>query len=222
LTGHTTRVTAVAASPLADTAASADESGVVLFHDIRAPKPTATLRTPARATVAFDEQGIVVAVAADAAHVKIFSAKAPGGDAQFPAPVVELALGPAFGGAVRPDALAFEPAGRWLAAAGGGALAVLDAFRSQPPLAVARPGPPPPGCPPLRPAFSPDGEYVASGCDDCAVRAWRVRDGGAPPPAAEWAGHADAPSALAWAPGRHLVAAGCHALALWAPGGGGV
>lgn len=212
----------VSFSPTRDAAASADTSGAVLWWDVRSPGPTARLDAPSRATVAFDEQGLVVAVAADGSGVRLFSA------AELSrGPFLTLPLGtPAGFGTAPPDRLAFDGAGRSLVASGGGALAVVDAFRGGPPLLCARPGPPPPGTPPLTPAFSPDGRVVLSGCHDCALRAWRLPEEGsvAPPggsPVAravkEWHGHSDAPAALAWAPGKALVAAGCHALALWQP-----
>jgi len=221
-------VACVSFSPTADTAASADAAGRVLWWDLRSPGPVASLDAPARAAVAFDEQGLVVGVAGSGAGVHLYSAAelARG-------PFLTLPLGPPAGfGAAAPDRLAFDARGRALVATGGGSLAVVDAFRGGAPLLRAVPGPPPPGCPPLTPAFSPDGGVVVSGCHDCAIRAWRLpEDGGAaaaaaaatpgglPPsrPVAEWTGHSDAPAALAWAPGKALVAAGCHALALWQP-----
>lgn len=91
----------------------------------------------------------------------------------------------------------------------------------------------------LTPAWSPCGRYVISGCSDGAIRAWKVRGravggGGAataaangtpgggpvtPAPSATWLGHAEAPSALAWAPRTQMAASGDNsALALWVPG----
>ena len=155
-----------------------------------------------------------------------------------------------------PDRLIFSPDGDAIAVAGGGGLLVLDSFTGN---VIARllPGAPPPSnkvdgddfassssssssYTALTPAWSPCGRYVASGCSDGAIRAWKVRGRGGggggggsrgpvtPAPSASWVGHAEAPGALAWAPRTQMVASGdATALALWVPtncggeGGGG-
>ena len=164
LTGHTAPVSCVSFSPTRDAVASADSSGAVLWWDVRSPGPTARLDAPSRATVAFDEQGLIVAVAADGSGVRLFSA------AELSrGPFLTLPLGtPAGFGTAPPDRLAFDGAGRSLVASGGGALAVVDAFRGGPPPPVRAPRPAPPRHPAPHPGIHP-GRQVR------AVRVPRLR-----------------------------------------------
>ena len=86
--------------------------------------------------------------------------------------------------------------------------------------AAAQPLPPARAPPGGQAAFSPDDNYVLSGCANGTIGAWGsgATRSTAGTHAAVWAGGGGQPSVLRWAPTRQCVAAaGGGALALWVP-----
>jgi COMPASS component SWD2 len=241
--GHTAPVTSLALSPLNDTLFSAGLDDTVRAWDLRSPECAAVMAVPGTPTVATDRQGLIFAVGVAGGVIKLFDMRnyeaGPFSTYSVASSAGASAAGGGGGnGSGAPGAptgfasLAFSPAGVLLAATAGPDLWVLDAFTGDartrvttgmgagvPPAAESpSPSPPPPRG--GQAAFSPDDNYVLSGCHNGTVGVWgsgAVRAAGGAQ-AAVWAGGGAPPTVLHWSPRRQCVAAaGEGALALWVP-----
>lgn len=226
--GHTASLTSLALSPLTDTLFSASLDDTVRAWDLRSPECAAAMAVPGTPTVATDRQGLIFAVGVAGGVIKLFDMRNYEAGPFSTYAVHAAGGGPGAGTGF--SSLAFSPAGVLIAATSGPDLWVVDAFTGEtrtrvttgmgagvPPSASATAPAGPRGG---QAAFSPDDNYVLSGCHNGTVGVWSsgAVKHAAGAQAAVWAGGGAPPTVMQWAPGRQCVAAaGEGALALWVP-----
>jgi COMPASS component SWD2 len=208
LPGHRDLVTCVAVSPRSDSVLSSSQDKTVRLWDLRAPQCTGLLQAPAHPTAAFDHQGLVFAVGADAGCVKLYDA---GEYAR--GPFDAFAISDLRASPVPFSHLCFSADGKRLLAVAERTIYVLDAFTGGVVQRLSN-GTPEAGMAPEA-CFTPDGLGVLSGCDDGSVRLWRVEDGAE---LLELRSHVGVPMCARFSPRRLMAATACHALSIWLGG----
>ncbi|CAI5499407.1 unnamed protein product [Closterium sp. Naga37s-1] len=199
------------------------------------PPTQGLMRVRGRPAVAFDQQGLVFAVAMGGGAVKLFDArsyeKGPfdtmlvggdedegpfdtmlvGGDEdEDEGPFDTMLVG---GDEDEVTSIKFSNDGNQiLVCTLNGRIYLLDAFEGQK-LHTLCVVPDIDGAP-LEASFSPDAKYVVSGSGDGTVKAWSATTGAQ---VATWGNHAGVPSVVKWAPRRLMFATASVLLALWIP-----
>mmetsp|Transcript_12984 Transcript_12984/g.39285 ORF Transcript_12984/g.39285 Transcript_12984/m.39285 type:complete len:364 (-) Transcript_12984:451-1542(-) len=205
--GHTARVTGITMSPKNDLFMSAAEDKEVRLWDLRVNACQGVVKCPAQPSAAFDEQGLVFAVAADSGIIKLYDVRS-----YDKGPFATFAIAELTNSANTFGSVSFSANGGRLLAVAGRSLFVLDAFEGTVMARHSTGGAS--GAPPYQASFSPDSQYVTSGCEDRVVRHWDTTTG---LEVAEMTGHAGVPAVVAWAPRRLLLATACDALSMWVP-----
>lgn len=205
--GHTARVTGVTMSPKNDLFLSAAEDREVRLWDLRVNACQGLVRCPSQPAAAFDEQGLVFAVATDSGVVKLYDVRS-----YDKGPFATFAVPSLANTAACFASVGFSSDGALLQAATGSSLFVLDAFegtvKARHSTGAAT------GSPTHQASFSADSKFITSGCEDRLVRTWSTETGAE---VAVMSGHAGVPAVVGWAPRRLLLASACDALCMWVP-----
>lgn len=203
--GHRDKVVSLCMSPKNDTFLSGALDHTVRLWDLRTCECQGLMRVRGRPAVAFDQQGLVFAVAMGGGAVKLCDARS-------------YEKGPFDTFLVGRDedevtSLKFSNDGNLLLVCTlSGRIYLLDAFEGQK-LHTLSVTPDSDGAP-LEASFSPDAKYVVSGSGDGSVKAWNTSTGTL---VASWANHAGVPSVVKWAPRRLMFATASVLTALWIP-----
>lgn len=205
--GHTGKVTCLSISPKNDLFMSAAMDKHVRLWDLRTNVCQGLLPVPGQPTVAFDQQGLVFCVGTESGILKLYDARN-----YEKGPFDNFALPEEANCPVSFTHVRFSPDGKLLLAVAESRIYLLDAYDGT--VRQRMSNGTPEGGTPFEASFSPDGQYVTSGCEDRAVRMWSVHTGQV---VATLLGHAGLPACLKWSPRRLVFASACNSLALWIP-----
>ncbi|KAJ6851506.1 WD repeat-containing protein 82-B isoform X1 [Iris pallida] len=201
--GHHDRVVSLSLCPRKDYFVSGSLDRTVLLWDQRADKSQGLLRVQGRPAVAYDDQGMVFAVAFGGL-IRMFDAR-------------KYEKGPfdiySVGGDISDaNVVKFSNDGRlMLLTTKNGHIHVLDSFRGS--LLSTYNVKPVSSHATLEASFSPDGLYIVSGSGDGSVYAWSVKSG----KVACWASTDTEPPLIKWAPGSVMFTTGSSELSFWVP-----
>ncbi|KAG9443009.1 hypothetical protein H6P81_018863 [Aristolochia fimbriata] len=202
--GHHDRVVSLSLCPRKEWFISGSLDRTVLLWDQRVEKCQGLLRVKGRPAVAYDDQGMVFAIAFGG-YIRMFDAR-------------KYEKGPfdvfsAGGDYTEANVVKFSNDGRsMLLTTSEGHVAVLDSFRGTT-ISSYNVKPVSSGAT-LEASFSPDGMYVISGSGDGSVKAWNVRTG---KEVTTWLSTETEPPVIKWAPGSHMFATGSSELSFWVP-----
>ncbi|KAL5557567.1 hypothetical protein UlMin_039803 [Ulmus minor] len=204
--GHHDRVVSLSLCSRKECFISGSLDQTVLLWDQRAEKGQGLLRVQGRPATAYDDQGLVFAIAFGG-YIRMFDAR-------------NFEKGPfdifSVGGDISDaNVVKFSNDGRlMLLTTMGGYIHVLDSFRGtllssykvMPGLQNST----------LEASFSPEGMFVISGSGDGTVHAWSVRSG---KEVANWssAGNDNEPPVIKWGPGSLMFATGSSELSFFIP-----
>ncbi|KAL0343106.1 UNVERIFIED_CONTAM: protein ANTHESIS POMOTING FACTOR 1 [Sesamum angustifolium] len=176
----------------------------VLLWDQRAEKCQGLLRVQGRPAAAYDDQGLVFAIAFGG-YIRMFDARK-----YEKGPFDIFSLG---GDMSEANVVKFSNDGRlMLLTTSNGHIHVLDSFRGT--LLSTYNVKPVSSNSTLEASFSPEGMFVISGSGDGSVYAWSVRSG---KEVASWMSTEAEPPIIKWAPGSLMFVTGSSELSFWIP-----
>eukprot|EP00803_Ostreobium_quekettii_P002399 evm.model.scf_415.6 EVM.evm.TU.scf_415.6 scf_415:43971-46482(-) len=205
--GHEERCTSLCMSPRNDFFLSGSQDKTVRLWDLRGSKCLALLEVPVQPCAAFDHQGLIFAVATAGGVIKLYDINAydKGPFDTFSIADENKRLGAC-------AYVKFSNDGKYILAVMEGRIYVIDAFTGN--VVQKMMSGVPEGGTALEACFSPDGQYVLSGCEDRTIHVWNATEGNL---VACWKGHAGNPTCVKWASTKAIVASACTAVALWIP-----
>jgi COMPASS component SWD2 len=210
--GHTADVLSVELSPKEDLFASVAADGTLRTWDLRSPSCAGKMNFDPgglRSALAYDPQGLVLAVGLCGGLVKLFDVRNLG-----KGPFTTFA--PEVGQPKDVASLCFSWDGKLLLLGTAQGVAFnLDAFTGE--LLQQYSGHANGSGVPLEACFSADGALVLSGSEDGTLWRWRTHD--AMPISAPLPGHHGAVTAIRCNPTRQLLASACVHVCLWLPAG---
>ncbi|PKI78087.1 protein ANTHESIS POMOTING FACTOR 1 isoform X2 [Punica granatum] len=202
--GHHDRVVSLSLCPRSECFVSGSLDRTVLLWDQRAEKCQGLLRVQGRPTTAYDDQGLVFAVAFGG-YIRMFDARN-----YEKGPFEIFSVG---GDLSDANAVKFSNDGRlMLLTTMDGHIHVLDSFRGTQ-LCTYNVKPVSSNFT-LEASFSPEGMFVISGSGDGSVYAWSVRSG---KEVASWISTDNEPPVIKWAPGSLMFVTGSSELSFWVP-----
>ncbi|KAH9607247.1 hypothetical protein KSS87_022156 [Heliosperma pusillum] len=202
--GHHDRVVSLSWCACNDSFISGSLDRTVLLWEQRSEKCKGLLRVQGRPATAYDDQGLVFAIAFGG-YVRLFDARK-----YEKGPFEICAVGGDFSDA---NVVKFSNDGRLLLlTTTDGYIHVLDSFHGTL-LCSYKVKPVSPNST-LEASFSPDGMFVISGSGDGSVYAWSVRSG---KEAASWLSTEKEPPVIKWAPRSMMFATGSSELSFWVP-----
>ncbi|KAG7026742.1 Protein ANTHESIS POMOTING FACTOR 1 [Cucurbita argyrosperma subsp. argyrosperma] len=202
--GHHDRVVSLSLCARKECFISGSLDQTVLLWDQRAEKCQGLLRVQGKPTTAYDEQGVVFAIAYGG-YIRMFDSR-------------KYEKGPFDIFSVGEDVsdtnvVKFSNDGRlMLLTTSDGHIHVLDSFRGT--LLSTYNVKPISSNSTLEASFSPEGMFVISGSGDGSVYAWSVRSG---KEVASWMSSEMEPPVIKWAPGSLMFATGSSELSFWIP-----
>lgn len=202
--GHHDRVVSLSLCSRSECFISGSLDRTVLLWDQRVEKCQGLLRAQGRPATAYDDQGLVFAIAFGG-YVRLFDVR-------------NFEKGPfdtfSTGGDVSDaNVVKFSNDGRlMLLTTSDGFIHVIDSFRGN--LLAQYNVKPVAGGSTLEASFSPDGMFVISGSGDGSVYAWSVRSG---KEVASWMSTEAEPPVLRWAPGSLMFVTGSTELSFFVP-----
>lgn len=203
--GHRDRVVSLCMSPKNDTFMSGSLDHSVRLWDLRTNICQGLMRVRGRPAVAYDQQGLVFAVAMEGGAVKLFDSRS-----YEKGPFDTFLVG---GDTSEVTGIRFSNDGKvMLVSTTDSRTYVLDAYSGKN-MVTLQLKPDGEGAP-LEACFSPDGRYVVSGSGDGSVRVWSSSSGAQ---VAEWKDNAGTPAVVKWAPRRLMFASASVVLAFWIP-----
>lgn len=202
--GHHDRVVSLSLCARNEFFISGSLDRTVLLWDQRAEKCQGLLRVQGRPATAYDDQGLVFAIASGG-YIRMFDTRK-----YEKGPFDIYSVGGDFSDA---NVIKFSNDGRlMLLTTTNGFIHVLDSFRGTllcsynvKPVSINST---------LEASFSPEGMFVISGSGDGSVYAWSVRSG---KEVARWASTEKEPPVIKWAPGNVMFATGSSELSFWIP-----
>ena len=222
--GHTGPVTGVAVSAVNDMLLSTAADRSVRLWDLRSASQIGVMKNaPCKPCAAFDYQGMIFALSTDPGLVKLYDMRNyQGGHFMNVAVPGEAGAAGAFAH------LAFSFDGKRILGVAESRVHVMDAFEGSHLCLVstaagaaggAAGAPASGGQGPAKACFTPDGSCVVSGCEDGAVRFWKVpgQAGAEMPLLHEVTGHAGRPNNVCFSTRRMVMASSCHQVALSVP-----
>ncbi|GBG80429.1 hypothetical protein CBR_g30894 [Chara braunii] len=203
--GHRDRVISLCMSPKNDAFMSGSLDKTVRLWDLRSNACQGLLRVRGRPAVAYDEQGLVFAVAMEGGAIKLFDVRS-----FDKGPFDTFLVG---GDTAEVTGMKFSNDGKlMLLSTANSRVYVLDAYSGKKlhcfTLTPAENG----GT--LEASFSPDCRFVISGSGDGSLRVWSTVTGDE---VVSWTNHAGVPAVVKWAPRRLMFASASSVLAFWIP-----
>ncbi|KAH7387381.1 hypothetical protein KP509_16G020200 [Ceratopteris richardii] len=203
--GHNDRVVSLCMSPKNDCFMSGSLDHTVRLWDLRDSACQGYLRVRGRPAVAYDQQGLVFAVAMEGGAIKLFDARS-----YDKGPFDTFFVG---GDTAEVSGMKFSNDGKMmLLSTTSSHIYVLDAYSGKKLHGFTLEANPDGGV--LEASFSPDGQFVVSGSGDGSLRVWSTVTGNQ---VACWLNHAGIPAVVKWAPRRVMFASASVVLAFWLP-----
>ncbi|KAJ6794415.1 WD repeat-containing protein 82 isoform X2 [Iris pallida] len=202
--GHKDRVVSLCMSPVNDSFMSGSLDHSVRLWDLRVNACQGILHLRGRPTVAYDQQGLVFAVAMEGGAIKLFDSRS-----YDTGPFDTFLVG---GDTAEVCDIKFSNDGKSMVlTTTNNNIYVLDAYGGEKRCGFS-----------LEPSpnltneatFTPDGQYVVSGSGDGTLHAFNIRMRNE---VACWNSHIGAVTCLKWAPRRAMFAAASTALSFWIP-----
>ncbi|KAL3678072.1 hypothetical protein R1sor_021028 [Riccia sorocarpa] len=203
--GHRDRVVSLCMSPKNDCFMSGSLDHTVRLWDLRTNVCQGLLRVRGRPSVAYDQQGLVFAVAMEGGAVKLFDVRS-----FDKGPFDTFLVG---GDTAEVSGMKFSNDGKlMLLSTTSNRIYVLDAYTGTQ-LHCFRRDPSPAGLS-LEASFSPDGQFVLSGSGDGNLYAWSTGTG---MQITCWGNNNGIPAVVKWAPRRFMFASASQILSFWIP-----
>ncbi|XP_073003247.1 protein ANTHESIS POMOTING FACTOR 1 [Typha latifolia] len=202
--GHKDRVISLCMSPVNDSFMSGSLDHSVRMWDLRVNACQGILRLRGRPTVAYDQQGLVFAVAFEGGAIKLFDSRS-----YDKGPFDTFLVG---GDTAEVCDIKFSNDGKsMLLTTTNNNVYVLDAYGGEKRCGFSLE--PSPNLT-TEAAFTPDGQYVVSGSGDGTLHAWNISMRNE---VACWNSYIGPVTCLKWAPRRAMFAAASTALSFWMP-----
>lgn len=202
--GHKERVVSLCMSPINDSFMSGSLDHSVRIWDLRVNACQGILRLRGRPTVAYDQQGLVFAVAMEGGAIKLFDSRS-----YDKGPFDTFLVG---GDTAEVRDIKFSNDGKsMLLTTTNNNIYVLDAYGGEKRCGFSLE--PSPGTS-IEATFTPDGQYVVSGSGDGTLHAWSISMRNE---VACWNSHIGVATCLKWAPRRAMFAAASTVLTFWIP-----
>ncbi|KAF8390475.1 hypothetical protein HHK36_025001 [Tetracentron sinense] len=202
--GHKERVVSLCMSPINDSFMSGSLDHSVRIWDLRVNACQGILRLRGRPTVAYDQQGLVFAVAMEGGAIKLFDSRS-----YDKGPFDTFLVG---GDTAEVCDIKFSNDGKsMLLTTTNNNIYVLDAYGGEKRCGFSlEPSPDTT----IEATFTPDGQYVVSGSGDGTLRAWSISRRNE---VACWNSHIGVATSLKWAPRRAMFVAASTVLTFWIP-----
>ncbi|XP_030531032.1 protein ANTHESIS POMOTING FACTOR 1 [Rhodamnia argentea] len=202
--GHKQRVVSLCMSPINDSFMSGSLDHSVRMWDLRVNGCQGILRLRGRPTVAYDQQGLVFAVAMEGGAIKLFDSRS-----YDKGPFDAFLVG---GDTSEVCDIKFSNDGKSvLLSTTNNNIYVLDAYAGDKQCGFnLEPSP----STPIEASFTPDGQYVVSGSGDGTLHAWNISRRNE---VACWNSHIGVAACLKWAPRRVMFVAASSVLTFWIP-----
>ncbi|XP_057481677.1 protein ANTHESIS POMOTING FACTOR 1-like [Actinidia eriantha] len=202
--GHKERVVSLCMSPVNDSFMSGSLDHSVRIWDLRVNACQGILRLRGRPTVAYDQQGLVFAVAMEGGAIKLFDSRS-----FDKGPFDTFLVG---GDMAEVCDIKFSNDGKsMLLTTTSNNVYVLDAYGGEKRFAFSLD--PSPNIT-IEATFTPDGQYVLSGSGDGNLYAWSIATWSK---VASWESHIGVASCLKGAPRRAMFVAASSVLTFWIP-----
>ncbi|KAK9104385.1 hypothetical protein Scep_021229 [Stephania cephalantha] len=202
--GHKDRVVSLCMSPINDSFMSGSLDHSVRIWDLRVNACQGILRLRGRPAVAYDQQGLVFAVAMEGGAIKLFDSRS-----YDKGPFDTFFVG---GDTAEVSDIKFSNDGKsMLLTTTNNNIYVLDAYGGEKRCGFSLE--PSPNVT-IEATFTPDGQYVVSGSGDGTLHAWSISMRNE---VACWTSHIGVTSCLKWAPRRAMFVAASTVLTFWIP-----
>ncbi|KAE8021494.1 hypothetical protein FH972_007377 [Carpinus fangiana] len=202
--GHKDRVVSLCMSPINDSFMSGSLDHSVRIWDLRVNACQGILRLRGRPTVAYDQQGLVFAVAMEGGAIKLFDSRS-----YDKGPFDTFLVG---GDMAEVCDIKFSNDGKsMLLTTTNNNIYVLDAYGGEKRCGFSLEPSPTAN---IEATFTPDGQYVVSGSGDGTLHAWSINMRNE---VACWNSHIGVASCLKWAPRRAMFVAASTVLTFWIP-----
>ncbi|XP_051117546.1 protein ANTHESIS POMOTING FACTOR 1 [Andrographis paniculata] len=204
--GHTERVISLCMSPVNDGFMSGSVDHTVRIWDLRVNACQGILHLRGKPTVAYDQQGLVFAVALEGGAIKLFDSRS-----YDKGPFDTFLVG---GDTAEVSDIKFTNDGKsMLLTTAKNHVYVLDAYNGDKKCGFHLDSS---QNATIEATFTPDGQYVLSGSGDGNIHAWNISS--MPPKRVRsFDSCIGVPSCLKWAPRRAMFAAASSILTLWIP-----
>ncbi|CAO2836474.1 unnamed protein product [Amaranthus hypochondriacus] len=201
--GHQQRIVSLCMSPINDSFMSGSLDHSVRIWDLRVNACQGILHLRGRPSVAYDQQGLVFAVAMEGGAVKLFDSRS-----YDKGPFDTFLVG---GDNAEVCDIKFSNDGKsMLLTTTNNNVYVLDAYLGEKHCGFSlEPSPST-----IEATFTPDGRYVVSGSGDGSMHAWNIDRRNE---VARWNSHIGVASCLKWAPRRAMFVAASSVLTFWIP-----
>ncbi|KAG4940589.1 hypothetical protein JHK87_044460 [Glycine soja] len=202
--GHKQRVVSLCMSPINDSFMSGSLDHSVRIWDLRVNACQGILRLRGRPAIAYDQQGLVFAVAMEGGAIKLFDSRS-----YDKGPFDTFLVG---GDTAEVCDIKFSNDGKsMLLTTTNNNIYVLDAYGGDKRCGFSLE--PSPGTP-IEATFTQDGKYLVAGSGSGTMQAWSIEMKNE---VACWTSHIGVPSCLKWAPHKAMFAAASSVLTFWIP-----
>ncbi|XP_075482435.1 protein ANTHESIS POMOTING FACTOR 1 [Primulina tabacum] len=203
--GHKGRVVSLCMSPVNDGFMSGSLDHSVRMWDLRVNVCQGMLHLRGRPTVAYDQQGLVFAVAMEGGAIKLFDSRS-----YDKGPFDTFLVG---GDTAEVCDIKFSNDGKsMLLTTTNNHVYLLDAYHGEKKCGFSMDSS---VNVTIEATFTPDGQYVLSGSGDGKIHSWNISD--EPNKVGCWDSYIGVPTCLRWAPRRAMFAAASSVLSFWIP-----
>eukprot|EP00268_Persea_americana_P059650 TRINITY_DN7351_c1_g2_i2.p1 TRINITY_DN7351_c1_g2~~TRINITY_DN7351_c1_g2_i2.p1 ORF type:complete len:346 (+),score=46.01 TRINITY_DN7351_c1_g2_i2:103-1140(+) len=202
--GHKQRIVSLCMSPINDSFMSGSLDHTIRLWDLRTNACQGLMHLRGRPTVAFDQQGLVFAVAMEGGAIKLFDSRS-----YDKGPFDTFLVG---GDTAEVCDIKFSNDGKsMLLTTTNNNIYVLDAYGGEKRCGFSLE--PSPNLT-IEATFTPDGQYVVSGSGDGSLHSWSITKR---TEVARWNNYVGVATCLKWAPRRAMFATASTILAFWIP-----